>query len=59
MWSITKGKKPTGVLRKSLSIDDVAAVVRCLRLLSIEHVERKDPKDWVTACKELEVVGAK
>ena len=54
-----KERKPTLVLRKSLGIDDVAAVVRRHRLTWFGHVERKDPKDWVAACRELEVVGAK
>ena len=52
-----KERKPTLVLRKSLGIDDVSAVIRCRRLTWFGDVESKDPKDWVAACRELEVVS--
>src|SRR5271157_3124252 len=54
-----KDRKSAVELRKSLGIDDVSDVVSRRRLMWFGHVERKDPKDWVAACRELKVTGVK
>ena len=44
-------------LRKRLEIEDVADVVRKSRLGWFGHWERKDAGDWVSACKNMAIVG--
>ncbi len=46
-------------LRKRLDIEDVADVVRRGRLGWFCHLERKDTGDWVSACRNMVVVGYK
>ena len=44
-------------LRKRLDIEDVADVVRKSRLGWFGHLERKDARDWVSACRNMAIVG--
>ena len=44
-------------LRKRLEIEDVADVVRKSRLGWFGHLERKDAGDWVSACRNMAIVG--
>ncbi len=44
-------------LRKRLDIEDVADVVRKSRLRWFGHLERKDERDWVSACRNIVVLG--
>lgn len=44
-------------LRKRLDIEDVADVVRKSRLGWFGHLERKDDRDWVSACRNMDVPG--
>ena len=44
-------------LRKRLDIEDVADVVRKNRLGWFGHLERKDDRDWVSACRNMAVPG--
>ena len=44
-------------LRKRLDIEDVADVVRKSRLGWFGHLERKDDRDWVSACRNMAVPG--
>jgi hypothetical protein len=46
-------------LNRRLSVVGVADVVRHGRLRWFGHVERKDSNDWVSACRNIEVAGAK
>src|SRR5271166_5290905 len=54
-----KDRMSAAALRESLGIDDVSDVVSRRRLMWFGRVERKDPKDWVAACRELKVAGVK
>jgi len=44
-------------LRKRLDIEDVTDVVRKSRLRWFGHLERKDDRDWVSACRNMVVPG--
>ena len=44
-------------LRKRLDIEDVADVVRKSRLGWFCHMERKDAGDWVSACRNMTILG--
>ena len=44
-------------LRKRLDIEDVADVVRKNTLRWFGHLERKDERDWVSACGNIVVLG--
>ena len=44
-------------LRKRLDIEDVADVVRKNRLGWFGDLERKDDRDWVSACRNMAVPG--
>ena len=44
-------------LRKHLEIEDVADVVRKSRLVWFGHLERKDAGVWVSACRNIDIVG--
>ena len=44
-------------LLQRLSIEGVEEVMRRGRLRWLGHVERKDPKDWVSACRDIRVGG--
>ena len=53
-----KDRRPTVELRKGLGIEDISVVVSRRRLTWFWHAERKYPKDWVAACRDLEGMGA-
>ena len=40
-----------------MEIEDVADVVRKSRLRWFGHLERKDARDWVSACRNIAIVG--
>ena len=40
-----------------MEIEDVADVVRKSRLGWFGHLERKDAGDWVSACRNMAIVG--
>src|SRR3989441_2594029 len=44
-------------LRQGLGIESVDKFVSCGRLRWYGHVERKNADDWVSECRNLEVVG--
>ena len=46
-------------LRSRLGIKGVTDVVRRGRLRWFGHVERKENEEWVSACRNMEVVGRK
>ena len=52
-----KDRVPSVELLERLHIVDVAEVVRRGRLRWFGHVERKGVEDWVSACRDLSVVG--
>ncbi|XP_065672010.1 uncharacterized protein LOC136089849 [Hydra vulgaris] len=57
MFGVTlKDKKRSHDLRLRLGIVSVYDIVRQGRLRWFGHLERKDADDWVSACKELEVL---
>ena len=51
-----RDKVPTVELRRRLGIE---GVVRRGRLRWFGHVERKELDDWVSACRNLKVVGSR
>src|SRR2546425_6020800 len=58
MFGVTlKDRRSSEELRRGLGIVDVDRVVRRGRLGWFGHVERKEADDWVSKCKNLEVVG--
>ena len=54
-----KDRKRSEVLYSLLGIQSVAEVVRQGRLRWFRHLERKSREDWVSACRNVEVVGEK
>ena len=54
-----KTKISNNDLNKRLNVEAVTDVVRLGRLSSFGHLERKDSNDWVSSCRNFEVVGAK
>ena len=52
-----KDKRSSEELRRGLGIVGVDRVVRRGRLRWFGHVERKEAGDWVSKCRNLEVVG--
>ena len=52
-----KDKRSSEELRNGLGIVGVDRVVRRGRLRWFGHVERKEADDWVSKCRNLEVVG--
>ena len=52
-----KDRRPSEKLRLGLGIEGVEEVVRRGRLRWFGHVERKEADDWVSKCRNLEVVG--
>jgi hypothetical protein len=54
-----KNKVPSVELNRRLDIESVTDVVRRGRLRWFGHVERKNAEDWVSACRNFEVVGAR
>ena len=46
-------------LKRRLGIEGVVEVMRRGRLRWFGHVERKGVDDWVSACRNLEVVGSR
>src|SRR5437867_10329094 len=52
-----KGKRSSEELRSRLGIVGVDRVVRRGRLRWFGHVERKEAGDWVSKCRNLNVVG--
>jgi hypothetical protein len=54
-----KDRKTSEELRERLGIVSVSERVRQGRLRWFGHVERKDECDWVSACRDLSVAGAK
>ena len=54
-----KDKVPTVELRRRLGIEGVVEVMRRGRLRWFGHVEQKEMDDWVSACRNLEVVGSR
>ena len=50
---------PTVELRRRLGVEGVVEVMRRGRLRWFGHVERKEAGDWVSACRNLEVVGSR
>ena len=52
-------KIPTVELRLRRGIEGVVEVMRRGRLRWFGHVERKQVDDWVSACRNLEVVGSR
>ena len=54
-----RDKIPTVELRARLGIEGVLELVRRGRLRWFGHVERKASDDWVSACRGLEVDGAR
>ena len=54
-----KDKVPTVELRRRLGIEGVVEVMRRGRLRWFGHVERKEVDDWVSACRNLEVVDSR
>src|SRR5437867_1216289 len=51
-----KDRRPSEELRLGLGIEGVEEVVRRGRLRLFGHVERKEAADWVSKCRNLEVV---
>ena len=54
-----KDRKCSVDLYSLLGVQGVAEVVRRGRLRWFGHLERKSVEDWVSACRNLEVVGAR
>ena len=54
-----KNRIPSERLRSRLGIKGVTDVVRRGRLRWFGHVERKENEEWVSACRNMEVVGRK
>src|SRR5206468_12515242 len=52
-----KDRRSSEELRRGLGIVGVDRVVRRGRLRWFGHVERKEAEDWVSKCRNLEVVG--
>src|SRR5437867_8336773 len=52
-----KDRRSSEELRRGLGIVGVDSVVRRGRLRWFGHVERKEADDWVSKCRNLEVVG--
>jgi len=48
-------KKASGELLSRLEIESVSVVVRRGRLRWFGHVKRKQPDEWVSACRLIEV----
>ena len=46
-------------LNKRVGIESVAVIVRRGRMGWFGHLERKDKRDWVSACRDFEVAGQK
>ena len=46
-------------LNKRLNVEAITDVARQGRLRWFGHLERKDSNDWVSSCRNFEVVGAK
>src|SRR5664279_2262353 len=60
MCGVTLKNKVSSVeLYGRLAVEAVSDVVRRGRLRWFGHLERKSPDDWVSACRDLEVGGAK
>src|SRR5213083_144136 len=53
-----KDRRPSEELRLGLGIEGVEEVVMRGRLRWFGHVERKEADDWVSKCRNLEVVGS-
>ena len=54
-----KDQKRSEDLCSVLGIQCVADVVRRGRMRWFEHIERKSGDDWVSSCRDKEVVGVK
>ena len=54
-----RDRKRSEELLSRLDIEGISEVVRRGRLRWYGHVERKDPTDWVSACRGLVVEGAR
>ena len=54
-----KSRISSNDLNKCLNVEAVTEVVRQGRLRWFEHLERIDSNDWVSSCRNFEVVGAK
>jgi len=54
-----KNRVPSAELYSQLGVDGVAVVVRQGRLRWFGHLERKDKDEWVSACRSIEVEGAR
>ena len=52
-------KKASAELLSRLDIESVSVVVRRGRLRWFGHVERKQPDDWVSACRHIVVESVK
>src|SRR6266516_6433519 len=52
-----KDRRTSEVLRHGLGIESVDSVVSRGRLRWFGHVECKEDKDWVSKCRNLEVIG--
>ena len=52
-------RKANAELLCRLGIESVSDVVRCGRLRWFRHVERKEPDDWVSACRSMVVESVK
>ena len=52
-------KKASAEMLSRLDIECVSVVVRRGRLRWFGHVERKQPDDWVSACRHIEVESVK
>ena len=48
-------RKANAELLSRLDIESVSAVIRRGRLRWFGHVERKEPEDWVSACRSMVV----
>ena len=60
MCGVTLRDKVLAVeLRQRLGIEGVVEVMRRGRLRWFGHVERKEVDDWVSVCRNLEVVGSR
>src|SRR6266516_3643895 len=54
-----KDRRTSEELRHGLGIEGVDSVVSCGRLRWFGHVERKEADDWVSKCRNVEVVGGR
>ena len=59
VWRDLKNKISIVELFSRLDVEAVSDVVKRGRLRWFGHLERKSPDDWVSACRDLEVDGAK